>query len=539
MGLGKSSIYFGLAILAVLTAASAVLALITGRSVERVDAHALNGQRKIIQNVMKLKAERFHAVIEEFGEYAPLSGGPKKVQALLDDEGSEMSLEHDVDAILIYDAAGRLSAQYIDDNTAAAITRATTVTGFVERQRASLPSLSPDQPEPVAGAYLVAFGKVYSAGFTAVRFEGGDDEDNDSGARKPQPPALYMLWLSDITQAESDILASDFAFKQLSLTGTHKYEDRPGAVSHLLKDDRGQVVAWFTWEPETYGQEIMAEVRQWGPLVGMLAFVMLSVMGASWAMSMSAVSRTRAEALEANRSNEAKSQFLANMSHELRTPLNAIIGFTEIIREEMFGPVGNKKYRDYIATIHDSGKHLLAMIDQVLNLAKIEARSHTPTIARVSVDEAIASVVAMTEASAISKNLTLRSSAGSGLAVLADETALRQVLINLIGNAIKYTDAGEVAIEAEAQAKGSVVIRVRDTGVGIPPNQLPRLGTPFHQVHDAFLQNRGGVGLGLSITRALLKDMGGSIDIASTVGVGTVVTIRLPLAAHKPAVAAA
>jgi signal transduction histidine kinase len=538
MELWRSTAVFGLAIVLVLAAASAVLAIIVQRSVDRVDAQALAEQRSIIDNVLKLKAEQFHAVVEEFGEHAPLTARFEAVQALLDAKGPEMKFEHDVDAILIYDADGRLRAQFVDQNASAALTRAIAVTGFARRQRASLPTPMPGQPEPVAGAYLSAFGKIYSAGFSAVRGRKAGKPERQAGPQIAPAPFLYMLWLSDITQAESDILASKFAFSQLSLTGLYKHDDRPGPASHPLTDDTGDVVGWFAWTPDTYGQEIMAEVRQWGPLVGLLAFAMLSFMAAFWAALLAAASRTQAQAAEAQRSNAAKSQFLANMSHELRTPLNAIIGFAEMMKTELFGPIGHARYRDYVGTIHESGTHLLGVIDQVLNLAKIESKTRDFARETVPLDALVAGVVEMARPSALEKGLSLGARVERGLCALGDQTALRQALINLVGNAIKYTDKGGLHVEAVRAGDDFATLEVRDTGIGISSNHLAGLGAPFHQVHDAFVQNRGGVGLGLSITRALLEGMGGRLDIASKVGQGTTVTIWIPLAAARDQAAA-
>lgn len=535
MGLGRSFVVFGFAIVAVMAAAVALLAMIVQRSVDRVDAESQAEQRKIIANVLTLKQERFHAIVEEFGEYAPLLSPIKKLQGLLDDEGPEMKVEHDVDVILIFDADGGLAAQFVHNDTSSSIVNAHTIRGFVRRQIDSQKDRLPGTSEPVTGGYMVSFGKVYSAAFIAIRpaAEEGSRNNGDEEAASERPlekPVRYMLWLSDISQAEADLLADDFAFDQLALNGLYLFDEKPGPGSHPLHDDLGKVVAWFTWHPETRGQEVLDEVQQWAPLVGLLALTMLGLCAAFWAVSMSAVTRKSAEAAEALRSSAAKSQFLANMSHELRTPLNAIIGFAEMIRTEMFGPIGNARYRDYIGTIHDSGNHLLAIIDQVLNLAKIESQTRHFSKDNVPIDALIDGVVEMARPGAVQKNLSISASGERGLSAHCDATALRQALINLVGNATKYTDAGGLHIEYRRTREGFVSIAVHDTGIGIAPAHLARLGTPFHQVHDAFVQNRGGVGLGLSITKAIVAGMGGHLDIDSKVGQGTTATIRIPSA---------
>lgn len=530
MGLGRSSIVFGIAIVVVMASAAGLLAMIVQRSVDRVDAEALAGQRNIIANVLKLKQERFHAIVEEFDEYAPLLAPVKEVQALLDDEGPEMKEEHAVDAILIFDAEGDLAAHFVDGGTSSRIVNAHMVRSFVQRSIEREEGPASGEPEPVVGGYMIAFGTVYSAAFIAIRPEADQDDDGAAGKGTAQRAVRYMLWLSDMKQAEADLLAKDFAFDQLSLGGLYAFQGPPGEASHFLTDDRGQTVAWITWRPKTDGQEVLAEVQQWAPLVGLLELAMLALFAAYWAVSTAAVTRKVAEAAEAQRSSAAKSQFLANMSHELRTPLNAIIGFAEMIKLEVFGPVGNSRYRDYIGTIHDSGKHLLAIIDEVLNLAKIESNTRRFSKDVVPIEALVNGVVEMAKPGAVQKNLSVSSGGDSGLCALDDATALRQALINLVGNATKYTDKGGLHIAYGKTHDGFVSISVQDAGIGIAPAHLSRLGTPFHQVHDAFVQNRGGVGLGLSITKAIVAGMGGRLDIGSKVGQGTTATIRIPIA---------
>jgi len=242
-----------------------------------------------------------------------------------------------------------------------------------------------------------------------------------------------------------------------------------------------------------------------------------------------AATLARAEA-----AHRAKSIFLANMSHELRTPLNAILGFSEIMSAEMFGPLGNDRYRDYARTIHGSGSHLLALITNILEMSRIEAGKRELQLVAVDVPANVAEV--LTLLAPLAQNRGIRLGPGRGpddAMVQADALALRQILINVLGNAIKFTgDGGSIGVDW-AIAGTMVEIAIADDGPGIAPDLLVRLGRPFEsgQAERSDVAGSGGTGLGLAISQDLARMQGGSLDIASTLGSGTTVTLRLPRAA--------
>lgn len=238
--------------------------------------------------------------------------------------------------------------------------------------------------------------------------------------------------------------------------------------------------------------------------------------------------RAAKEAAEA--ASRAKSTFLATMSHELRTPLNAVIGFSDILASETLGPLSNERYREYAEDIHRSGQHLLELINDVLDTARIEAGQVVLQTGPVDMEALAAEAVRLLhhQADAAGLNLDLVLPAPVPL-IRADLRRLRQVLINLLGNAIKFTPAGgRISLEV-AGGTGAVELIVADTGVGIPPERIHDLAKPFTQVGENVLSRRHtGSGLGLYISRSLVELHGGTLRIESTLGAGTRVTVRLP-----------
>jgi len=237
--------------------------------------------------------------------------------------------------------------------------------------------------------------------------------------------------------------------------------------------------------------------------------------------------QARLAALEAEKlANDAKSSFLATMSHELRTPLNAILGFNELMRNQVFGPLGDDRYRGYVDDIHRSGRHLLSMIDDILDLAKIEAGARTVDLVAVPLDALLGDASRQCAPLIEEKRLAFTGpTVDRDLAILADRRAAIQVLLNLLSNAVKFTPSGG-AIEITATPEpGTVRISVKDTGIGIAAGSIARVSEPFTQLrHQPYLA-QSGAGLGLSIVKSLMADQGGALEIDSKPGVGTAVTV--------------
>ncbi|WP_049767714.1 PAS domain-containing sensor histidine kinase [Parvibaculum lavamentivorans] len=233
---------------------------------------------------------------------------------------------------------------------------------------------------------------------------------------------------------------------------------------------------------------------------------------------------------QATAASRSKSEFLANMSHELRTPLNAIIGFSEALERELFGPVGNPRYREYAEDIHDSGVHLLSLINDILDLSKIEAGHFKLHEDETDLDHIVAAATRIVRHRAQQANIAIECRLPQPpLAVLVDERALKQVLINLVSNAVKFSPDGSlILVEANVTTQG-LRISVADKGVGIAPEDIPRALTPFTQLDGSLSRAHEGTGLGLPLAKHLTELHDGKLFIESAVDVGTTVYVDLPL----------
>jgi cell cycle sensor histidine kinase DivJ len=234
----------------------------------------------------------------------------------------------------------------------------------------------------------------------------------------------------------------------------------------------------------------------------------------------------------AEEANRAKSRFLANMSHELRTPLNAVIGFSEVMTHEMFGPVGSPRYLEYARLINESGSHLLELINGILDMSKIEAGKFDLTEEMFDLAEVADQAARFVKLQADRKGVVLKLGIAPDVhTIFADKRAVKQVLMNLLSNGTKFTPrGGEVRVIAQRRANG-VEIAVSDTGMGISPEDVKRLGQPFEQVEGAHTRTQEGTGLGLALVKALTAMHGGEAKIESKLGEGTTVRIYLPYAA--------
>ncbi len=235
--------------------------------------------------------------------------------------------------------------------------------------------------------------------------------------------------------------------------------------------------------------------------------------------------QARAEA-----ANRAKSEFLANMSHELRTPLNAIIGFAEIIQDERIAAVGIDRYRLYASDIHGAGLHLLGLINDILDLSKIESGEDKLHEEDFGILALVGSVAMLVTGRAEKRGVELEVDVSDHVQALrADERKLKQILINLLANAIKFTPAGgKVTLRILSSAEGGVLFQIIDTGIGIAPEDIPKALAPFQQIDGDLDRKYEGTGLGLPLAKALIEMHGGSLDLQSEVGVGTTATVRLP-----------
>jgi two-component system, cell cycle sensor histidine kinase PleC len=234
------------------------------------------------------------------------------------------------------------------------------------------------------------------------------------------------------------------------------------------------------------------------------------------------------EKTRAEEANQTKSKFLANMSHELRTPLNAIIGFSEIMESGMFGTLGSEKYQEYCHDILTSGHYLLEVINDILDMSKIEAGRMKLDMEPLDLSKTLAESLRVVSGRANDKNLLLDADIERIIPVVADRRATKQIIVNLLSNAVKFTpDGGKIVVRSRL-LKDSIVLMIADTGIGIAPNSLRRLGRPFEQVESQLTKTYHGSGLGLAIARSLTNLHGGSMRLRSKLGTGTVVCVSLP-----------
>lgn len=246
----------------------------------------------------------------------------------------------------------------------------------------------------------------------------------------------------------------------------------------------------------------------------------------------------------AQAADEAKSAFLTHMSHELRTPLHAILGFSDTIRRELFGPVGRGEYADYADEIHASGRHLLSMVNDLLDLSKVKDGHWRLREEEVDLAALVDSLARMVSAIADQNGITVRAARPTELPRLrADGRLLKQAVLNLLSNAIKYSETGgTVLLTAAIETSGDCVLRVSDQGIGMAADQVPRLLQPFEQGESVFTRSRDGTGLGLPLAKSFVEMMGGNLHINSKLGAGTTVEVRFPanrlLTSDPPATAA-
>ncbi|RST87229.1 PAS domain S-box protein [Aquibium carbonis] len=254
------------------------------------------------------------------------------------------------------------------------------------------------------------------------------------------------------------------------------------------------------------------------------------------ALEMSELNRKYMRETErAEAASRAKSEFLANMSHELRTPLNAIIGFSELMQSNLFGKLGSDRYEEYARDIHSAGTYLLGVINDILDMSKIEAGQFALQREEIDLDALMAEAIRVISVQADAKAISVETRIAASTVLHADRRAIKQIVINLLSNAVKFTGQnGHIVVHARKVA-GALVLSIEDNGCGIPKDALKKLGRPFEQVQNQFSKNHTGSGLGLAISRSLTEMHGGVLKIKSEEGKGTIVSVRIPVSQMQAA----
>jgi len=436
--------------------------------------------------------------------------------------------------VTVIDAAGRQTFTFVEGEAAAFDVMGSDTVGL-QPLIAAARAAPPLEPVPATGLIKVG-DQLFSVALAAITVAKGDP------LLPNEKPRSLLLFGRPLDSEAIGELASEYKIDGLDLVA-------PGAVGERtslpLKTIDGHLVGALAWTPERPGNAL---IRRMLVPVGatMLGLALLSLIILLQIHEVDRARRQNQHNLEviagknqelitardeAENANRAKSQFLAVMSHELRTPLNAIIGFSEIMFAEPYGPLGDKRYKQYVQDIHNSGGHLLSIINDILDLSKIEAGQAELNEEEVDLSALIAAVRRIMQERATSAALTFACESGEGLPwVRADRRALKQVLLNLLSNAVKFTPkGGQVGVRMAIDDDGGLRIVVYDTGIGIAAQDIPRAMSAFGQVDASWSRRYEGAGLGLPISQALVRLHGGTLELESQPGTGTTATVRFPL----------
>jgi len=391
-------------------------------------------------------------------------------------------------------------------------------------------------PNPVTG-FLAGGEAIHMVGASVLtRFPGGAVSDAEIGT------GWVLVFGKSLDETRLRSFEQDYLLTGLRIVAP---DQEPFPANLPITAPNGHLLGYLTWVAESPSGSVLP----WLAGVIVIVFLLFGLISLVFfrrsqsIMSMLSnnitdlrfAQKARNDALvQAREANEAKTRFLANMSHELRTPLNAVIGLADMMRHAIFGPLGNERYGEYAEDIHASAEHLLRLINDVLDISAIETGKLRLNMAFFSVHDSINECIPIVSQSAEKKGIEFTSDIQPDLPQMyGHQRSLTQILINLLGNAIKYTPSGgSVSLSARFE-DGDHVFVVRDTGMGIPPNKLPTITDPYTRAHSDPALGIEGTGLGLSITQELVAIHQGTVEIDSKVGEGTTVTIRIGAAAES------
>ena len=338
-----------------------------------------------------------------------------------------------------------------------------------------------------------------------------------------------VVFLTPATVAPYHALSQGFGTRNLHIARDGRVAS--GMTSFALNDAAGRPRAWLQWTPQQPGADFLKTVIPAMIVVFFLLALVQAVIVRRWQTMDRALFTAEAKVAAAEEESRTKSVFLGNISHELRTPLNAIIGFSDVLLHRMFGPLGSPRYEEYAGHIQSAGTSLLKIVNDLIEIARIEARDTAVERTRIDASDSAYLAIEGAREDAAAKNITLlMAGEPDGAWCEGSALSLRQAIGRILDNAIRHSPEGATVTVAATRRDGSVVVDVRDHGDGISAERLEGLGKPFGHTESHLVTGNGGAGLGLSIAKGLMRLMGGSLSIASEVGVGTTVSLRLPQA---------
>ena len=379
----------------------------------------------------------------------------------------------------------------------------------------------------VDGAFVVAGGLVQEDGriyLAAVRVIHPHTDDLIRQAAITPENAYVAVFLRQIDDDVFQSMAADFGLDGLiHITDETSFD----GATLPLRAVTGETFGALAWQVDRPSRHVC------GVVLPALLTVILCIAALSMYV-LRGMRRGQTDLLQsmqrAESADRTKTEFLANMSHELRTPLNAIIGFSESMRLEMFGPLGHEKYAEYNDLIYESGQHLLSIVNDILELSKIEAGQHSLNESEFSLREAAESAYRLVKSRADEKEIEVITKVSSDFPnISADERAIKQILLNLLSNSIKFTpEGGRIFLQLFCNSDSEIQIILSDTGIGIPKEHLGLVFRPFHQVAEPLSRSEGGAGLGLPLVASLVAEHDGNIRISSEVNRGTTVVVTFP-----------
>jgi signal transduction histidine kinase/sensor domain CHASE-containing protein len=528
----------GLAVIAaaILGASVLVILWVLGSASANMDRAQKAGQTQLVHAILKTYQDRVASEVAEYVSWSELyayTRGARDPAFEKDSLGPYLNHIFGTDDVFIIARSGRATYAYRSGKGASADILALS---HPIRQLAENAFADED-----AGRRRIISGVISLNGMPAIVAA--------SAIHPPEikvPAEFVLIEARELDTIDTAALGKEYGLAELKIGPAN------GPGIPLLDPVRRPSGFTIGWLSTANGRQLFHQVLPVILLIGIVAALAFTGVATAWWRFLSDLKEgedrvlaaeleaTKAHARAAEETSRSKSAFIANMSHELRTPLNAILGFSEALLSGTFGPVPAGKYREYIGDIHVSGKHLLRLVNDILQLSKIEADKMEPHIEILSAQEAIAESMRVVGILAAKRNIRIQlQREPASPRVMADKKVLEQILLNILSNAVKFSEDGGLVEVACLPAGDRCIIRVTDRGCGIPAHTLAQLGNPFVQAEGAFTRKYQGTGLGLAISFRLAEMMGASLVIDSIEGEGTTATLTLRAAHEASQVSAA